>query len=42
MRATVTRSLDLRDLAEEAQLASAAVAMLGLRAGELLFVIERS
>jgi TusA-related sulfurtransferase len=41
MRATITRSLDLRDLPEGAQLATMAVAMLGLRPGESLEVLTR-
>ena len=41
MRATITRSLDLRDIADGAQLATAAVAMLALRPGESLEVLTR-
>lgn len=41
MSATITRSLDLRNLPDGAQLATAAVAMLGLRPGELLEVLTR-
>jgi tRNA 2-thiouridine synthesizing protein A len=39
MTATITRALDLRDLPDGAQLATAAVAMLELRPGELLEVV---
>ena len=41
MSPTITRSLDLRDLPDGAQLAAAAVAMLALRRGELLEVLTR-
>jgi tRNA 2-thiouridine synthesizing protein A len=41
MRATITRSLDLRGLPDGAILATAAVAMLALRPGELLEVLTR-
>ena len=39
MNATITRSMDLRDLPDGVQLATAAVAMLELRPGELLEVL---
>jgi tRNA 2-thiouridine synthesizing protein A len=39
MRGTSTRSLDLRGVPDGAQLATAAVAMLALRPGELLEVL---
>jgi TusA-related sulfurtransferase len=39
MRATIARSLDLRGFPDGAQLATAAVAMLGLRPGEQLEVL---
>lgn len=39
MDATITRSLDLRGLPDGTHLAAAAVAMLELRAGELLEVL---
>jgi tRNA 2-thiouridine synthesizing protein A len=39
MSATITRSLDLRDLPDGAELATTAVAMLALRPGELLEVL---
>jgi TusA-related sulfurtransferase len=41
MSATITRSLDLRGLPDGTQLATAAVAILELRPGELLEVLTR-
>lgn len=39
MSVTITRSLDLREVPDGAELATAAVAMLALRPGELLEVV---
>jgi TusA-related sulfurtransferase len=41
MNTTITRSMDLRGLPDGVQLATAAVAMLQLRPGELLEVLTR-